>query len=76
MPHRDLWIPDEPLVVADSVMARPDEFDALSDAAHVAEVALKSAIAAARRAQASGDSRQVAEAERVLERLRRALGEG
>lgn len=76
MQHRDLWIPDEPLVVADSVMARPDEFDALSDAAHVAEVALKSAIAAARRAQASGDSRQVAEAERVLERLRRALGEG
>ena len=81
MQHRDRWVADEVVMAAADVAthdveARPEELDALSDAAHVAEVALRSALAAARRAQASGDPRQVLEAERVLERLRRALGEG
>lgn len=48
--------------------------DSLADAARVAEVALESAIRAVRRAQASGDPDQVEEAERVLARLRRAVG--
>ena len=48
--------------------------DSLADAVRVAEVALESAMRAVRRAQASGDPRQVEEAERVLERLRRAIG--
>lgn len=48
--------------------------DQLEDAARVAEVALESAMRAVRRARASGDPRQAAEAERVLERLRNALG--
>lgn len=48
--------------------------NSLADAVHVAEVALESALRAVRRAQASEDPAQVAEAERVLERLRRALG--
>ncbi len=76
MPHRDLWIPDESPVMAESAGSRPEDRDALADAAHVAEVALLSALAAARRAKASGDPEQTAQAERVLERLRRALGEG
>jgi len=44
--------------------------DALQDAARVAEVALQTAMRAAERARASGDPAQVAEAERVIERLR------
>lgn len=48
--------------------------DSLADAAHVAEVALESAMRAVRRAQASGDPQQVREAEQVLRRLRRAVG--
>ena len=48
--------------------------DQLDDAARVAEVALESAMRAVRRALASGDPRQVEEAERVLDRLRAALG--
>lgn len=46
--------------------------DALTDAARVAEVAVESAMTAARRAIASGDERLAAEGRRVLERLRRA----
>jgi transcriptional regulator with XRE-family HTH domain len=48
--------------------------DSLADSVRVAEVALESAMRAVRRAQASGDPRQVAEAERVLERLREMIG--
>ncbi len=48
--------------------------DSLADAARVAEVALESAMRAVRRAQASGDPDQIEEAERVLKRLRRAMG--
>lgn len=48
--------------------------DSLADAVRVAEVALESAMRAVRRAQASGDPRQVAEAERVVERLRGKIG--
>ena len=48
--------------------------DSLADSIRVAEVALESAMRAVRRAQASGDPRQVAEAERVLERLRGIIG--
>lgn len=48
--------------------------DQLADAARVAEVALESAMRAVRRARASGDPQQAEEAERVVERLREALG--
>ena len=47
-----------------------------ADAARVAQVALESALAAAGRAKASGDPRLIAEAERVLESLRRTLQGG
>ena len=49
---------------------------ALADAARVAQVALESALAAAVRAKASGDPRLIAEAERLLESLRRTLEGG
>jgi len=76
MPHRDRWVADA--VVANETAGGADEGDlsALASAARVAEVAVESAMAAVRRAQASGDPQQAAEAERVLERLRRVLGEG
>ena len=48
----------------------PSSTDALQDAARVAEVALRTAMRAAERAKASGDPAQVAEAERVIKRLR------
>lgn len=48
--------------------------DSLADSVRVAEVALESAMRAVRRAQASGDPRQKAEAERALERLREMIG--
>ena len=55
----------------------PDSaLDALADAARVAQVALESALAAAGRAKTSGDPRLIAEAERLLESLRRTLDGG
>ena len=48
--------------------------DSLADSIRVAEVALESALRAVRRAQASGDPRQVEEAGRVLQRLRGKIG--
>lgn len=74
MPHRDLWVADEGPPDAGRAGTGAGDLSALTDAARVAEVALESAMAAVRRAQASGDSRQIAEAERVLERLKRVLG--
>lgn len=50
--------------------------DALQDAARVAEVALQTAMRAAERAKASGDPAQVAEAERVIARLRMLIEGG
>lgn len=50
--------------------AVPSSTEALQDVARVAEVALQTAIRAAERAKASGDPAQVAEAERVVGRLR------
>lgn len=47
--------------------------DSLRDAAHMAEVALEIALRSAERARASGDPAQVAEAERVIARLRRII---
>ncbi len=59
----------------DAFLTNDNDLETLSEAAHVAEVALTSAVRAAQRARASGDPAQVAEAERVLRRLR-ALVEG
>jgi transcriptional regulator with XRE-family HTH domain len=75
-PHRDAWVAASVGLTAESVPSRRPEFDALADAARVAEVALMSAMSAAERAMASGDPQQIAEAERVVARLRRVLGEG
>ena len=50
--------------------SEPPATDALQDAARVAEVALETAMRAAERAKASGDPAQVAEAERMIKRLR------
>jgi len=49
------------------------ERESLSDAAQVAEVAIHAAMRAVERAKASGDPTKVAEAEKVVERLRAAL---
>jgi transcriptional regulator with XRE-family HTH domain len=53
--------------------SEPPATDALQDAARVAEVALETAMRAAERAKASGDPVQVAEAERVITRLRKLI---
>lgn len=52
----------------------PSSTDALQDAARVAEVALQTAMRAAERVKASGDPAQIAEAERVIKRLRGIVG--
>ncbi|MDT8434771.1 MAG: helix-turn-helix transcriptional regulator [Anaerosomatales bacterium] len=56
--------------------SEPPATDALQDAARVAEVALQTAMRAAERAKASGDPVQIAEAERVIKRLRALLESG
>ena len=75
-PHSDAWVADEPARADERRGDRAEGLDALTDAARVAEVALRSAMSAAGRAMASGDVQHVAEAERVLARLRRTLEEG
>lgn len=75
-PHRDAWMGGSANLMANSLQGRSQDLDALTDAARVAEVALQSALSAAERAMLSGDPRQIEAAERMLERLRRVLGEG
>lgn len=50
--------------------SEPPDIEALQDATRVAEIALESAMRAAERAKVSGDPAQIAEAERVIARLR------